>query len=113
MKYYEVAEITLNLNSKGYETGDEESSYMGPDYKKAICVCDEALSNWERLDYRDKKESAIEGRIYEIPDDTDINDKDEIINAICDACEYDTFFSHYPEDDFKKSQEKINALINA
>lgn len=43
MKYYEVAEITLNLNSKGYEMGDEESSYMGPDYKKAICVCDEAL----------------------------------------------------------------------
>lgn len=73
MEYYEVAEITLNLNSKGYEMGDEESSYMGPDYKKAICACDEALSNWERLDYRDKKESAIEGRIYEIPDDTDIN----------------------------------------
>ena len=39
MKYYEVAEITLNLNSKGYEMGDEESSYMGPDYKKAICAC--------------------------------------------------------------------------
>ena len=36
MEYYEVAEITLNLNSKGYEMGDEESSYMGPDYKKAI-----------------------------------------------------------------------------
>ena len=53
MKYYEVAEITLNLNSKGYEMGDEESSYMGPDYKKAICACDEALSNWDRLDYRD------------------------------------------------------------
>lgn len=86
---------------------------MGPDYKKAICACDEALSNWERLDYRDKKESAIEGRIYEIPDDTDINDGDEIINAICDACGYDTFLSHYPEDDIKKSQEKINALINA
>lgn len=106
MKYYEVAEITLNLNSKGYEMGDEESSYMGPDYKKAICVCDEALSNWERLDYRDKKESAIEGRIYEITDDTDINDKDEIINAICDACEYNTFFSHYPEDDLKKAKKK-------
>ena len=59
MKYYEVAEITLNLNSKGYEMGDEESQYMGPDYKKAICACDKALSNWERLDYRDKKESAI------------------------------------------------------
>lgn len=28
MKYYEVAEITLNLNSKGYEMGDEESSYI-------------------------------------------------------------------------------------
>lgn len=66
MKYYEVAEITLNLNSKGYEMGDEESSYMGPDYKKAIC-----------------------------------------------ACGYDTFFSHYPEDDLKKSQEKMNALINS
>ena len=38
MKYYEVAEITLNLNSKGYEMGDEESSYMGPDYKKPF-VC--------------------------------------------------------------------------
>lgn len=88
MKYYEVAEITLNLNSKGYEMGDEESSYMGPDYKKA-------------------------SRIYEILDDTDINDEDEIINAICDACGYDTFFSHYPEDDFKKSQEKMNTLINS
>lgn len=32
---------------------------------------------------------------------------------ICDACGYDTFFSHYPEDDFKKSQEKMNALINS
>lgn len=28
MEYYEVAEITLNLNSKGYEMGDEESSYF-------------------------------------------------------------------------------------
>lgn len=45
MKYYEVTEITLNLKSKGYEMGDEECSYMGPDYKKAICACDEALSN--------------------------------------------------------------------
>lgn len=26
MKYYEVAEITLNLKSKGYEMGDEESA---------------------------------------------------------------------------------------
>lgn len=112
MKYYEVTGITLNLNSKGYERGDEECSYMGSNYKKAICACDEALSNWERLDYRDKKESAIESRIYEIPDDTNISDEDEIINAICDACGYDTFFEHYPEDDFKKSQEKINALIN-
>lgn len=25
MEYYEVAEITLNLNSKGYEMGDEEA----------------------------------------------------------------------------------------
>lgn len=31
MKYYEVTEITLNLKSKGYEMGDEECSYMGPD----------------------------------------------------------------------------------
>lgn len=106
MKYYEVAEITLNLNSKGYEMGDEESSYMGPDYKKAICACDEALSNWDRLDYRDKKENAIEGRIYEIPDDTDINDEDEIINAICDACGYDTFFHIIRKTILKKAKKK-------
>ena len=37
MKYYEVAEITLNLNSKGYEMGDEESSYMGPEIGRASC----------------------------------------------------------------------------
>lgn len=98
MKYYEVAEITLKLKSKGYEMGDEECSYMGPDYKKAICACNEAVSNWYRLDYRDKKESAIEGRVYEIPDDTNINNEDEIINAICNTCEYDTFFKLYPED---------------
>lgn len=34
MKYYEVAEITLNLKSKGYEMGDEESSYMARITKK-------------------------------------------------------------------------------
>lgn len=39
MEYYEVAEITLNLNSKGYEMGDEESSYMGPGLQKShLCM---------------------------------------------------------------------------
>ena len=113
MEYYEVVDITLNLNSKGNEMGDGDDLYMGTDYKKALCACEEALYNWGRSDRRDQKKSAIEGRIYDIPDDTDINDEDEIINAICDACGYDTFFTHYPEDDFKKSQEKINALIKA
>lgn len=35
MKYYEVAEITLNLNSKGYEMGDED----GPGLQKShLCM---------------------------------------------------------------------------
>lgn len=106
MEYYEVAEITLNLNSKGYEMGDEESSYMGPDYKKAICACDEALSNWERLDYRDKKESAIEGRIYEIPDDTDINDEDEIITLYVTHADMTRFFHIIRKTILKKAKKK-------
>jgi hypothetical protein len=39
MEYYEVAEITLNLNSKGYEMGDEESLVYGPGLQKShLCM---------------------------------------------------------------------------
>ena len=36
MKYYEVAEITLNLNSKGYEMGDAVSYTHLDVYKRQI-----------------------------------------------------------------------------
>lgn len=39
----------------------------------------------------EKKRSYVEARIYDIPDDTDVSDEDELNNALIDCCGYDTF----------------------
>lgn len=58
---------------------DEQTEYEGIDIKKAIQAYERAINYTQR---------NVEIRVYTLPDDTDINDRDELINAICDAMGY-------------------------
>ena len=70
LKYYAVITNTDN---------DEWTEYEGVNLKEA-----------KQAYNRAKLQTAynIEIREYELPDDTDINDRDELVNAICDAIGY-------------------------
>ena len=83
MKLYEVVTAT--------KTGDEWTEYEGFDRAKALEALEEAKWNFEKYSTAKEKENEyVECKVYDIPDDIDINDKNEIINAICDCTGYDT-----------------------
>lgn len=77
MKYYTLTEIELRGNG---EYGDEFDSYAGFDFEKIM----EAYSN-----VRSNDKYALEIRAYELPNDIDVNDEDEISNAIVECAGYD------------------------
>lgn len=79
MKYYTATSTTKN------GTGDEFDTYAGLDKEKAI---DAAKRDWIHLTDREKRSTIIEVREYDLPDDIDINDEDELVNAMCDCCGY-------------------------
>lgn len=74
MKYYEVAIVGKN---------DEWTYYKGFDLEKAT----KTYYDYKGTEGKDK----IEARVYNIPDDTNIEDEDELTNAICDCLGYDPF----------------------
>lgn len=81
MKFYESVSIEL----RGNETGDEFTTYSGTDERKAL---EEAYAAWTRQSDFDKKHSTEEVRVYELSDDVNINDEDELANALGN-CGYD------------------------
>lgn len=83
MKLYNVVTAT--------KTGDEWTEYDGFDRAKAVEVLEEAQWKFEKYSTAKEKENQyVECRVYDIPDDIDINDENEITNAICDCTGYDT-----------------------
>ena len=84
MKFYEV----VTARKDGY---DEWTEYEGFDREKALKALEDAKWAFETYSTaKEKKNQYVECRVYELPDDIDINDKDEIINAICECTGYDT-----------------------
>lgn len=84
MKFYEV----VTARKDGY---DEWTEYEGFDREKALKALEDAKWAFEKYSTTKEKENQyVECRVYELPDDIDINDKDEITNAICECTGYDT-----------------------
>lgn len=88
MKIYEVT--TVNLMTNG-ELGDEYQSYLGFDFDSALTAKSKALDDYDRLSDYDKKRCIVECRVYNVPDDVNVNDEDDITEAICECIGYDEF----------------------
>lgn len=65
---------------------DEFDTYAGTDKEKAL---DAAKSDWNHLTNREKQNNFVEVREYDLPDDIDLDDRYELVNALCDCCGYD------------------------
>lgn len=86
MKIFEVTTVSIRQNG---EYGDEYQAYLGFDLEEATVAKEQALINYENASSRDQAQSVVEARVYEIADDTDINDIDAIIEAMCECSGYD------------------------
>lgn len=80
MKYYQVG-TTSN--------GDEFVSYEGTSLEESKKALEDERYAFENLHPSDKKHTVVWGKVYDLPDDTDLNDEDELINAICECTGYD------------------------
>lgn len=79
MKYYQIG-TTSN--------GDEYVSYEGASLEEAKKALEDERYAFENLHPYDKKRTEVWGRVYDLPDDVNLNDEDELINAICDCLGY-------------------------
>lgn len=86
MKFYITANVEIR---KDGEYGDEFQLYAGTDLKEAQDTKHRAEVNWSKATKRDQERSKILLMVYEIPDDTDLNDKDAVYNALCECVGYD------------------------
>lgn len=80
MKYYMVE--TERFNKRG-EAIDTWLYYEGTDLSLA-------KKEKERRESGDTEEYVTSIKVYTIPDDTDLNDTDSVINALVEAIGYDT-----------------------
>lgn len=87
MKIYAVTTI---------KNGDEYAEYLGADLNEALKAYDDAKTNYDvYLTSSEKTNAEVEARVYEIADNVDIEDTDELTNAIIDCCGYDEFAKSY------------------
>lgn len=83
MKYFEIVTITAT---------QEFTEWEGFDFATALREKEKALDYFGRgLTEHDRKDRSIECRVYTIPEDTDLSDKMEIADAICNCAGYDIF----------------------
>lgn len=82
MKFYETVNINLRNN------GDELQLYAGTDLEAAQEAKHRADVSWANATKRDQESTVIELRVYEIPDDTDINDQDAVVDALVECSGY-------------------------
>jgi hypothetical protein len=87
MKYYQIG--TTSFTNANTEDGDEYVSYAGISLADALEALENEKHAFKSLHEYDKKRTRVWGRIYDIPDETDINDEDEVLNAIIEAIGYD------------------------
>ncbi len=87
MKYYQVG--STKYAKLHTEDGDEFLSYEGISLEEAKKALEDEKYAFEKLHNYDKKRTVVWGRVYDIPDDTDITDENELINALCECIGYD------------------------
>lgn len=93
MKYYKIGSRKYT-NPKHTDYNDEWTSYEGFDFWKAWKALQEEKANYEcHLTKKEKELFEVLAEVYDLPDDIDTSDKDEVINALCDCCGYDDFSS--------------------
>lgn len=87
MKYYRVGSTScININ---IEEGDEFTSYEGTSFEDAKKALENEKWKFEKyLTQNEKKRTIVWGRVYDIPDDTDLNDEYALSNALCDCLGY-------------------------
>lgn len=91
MKYYKIGSRKY-VNAKHTDYNNEWISYEGFDFSKAWKALLEEKSNYESYLTKNEKELfEVLAEVYDLPDDIDTSDKDEVINALCDCCGYDDF----------------------
>lgn len=90
MKIYQVISGQYQMEGGSRTYGDEWEQYLGADFSAAKRALTEELS----VANNDEK-YYTEGRIFEIGDDIDVTDKDELTNALCDCNGFDTFYSDF------------------
>lgn len=84
---YVVEEFNIRKNG---EIGDGFDKYFGFDFSKALETYENLKSDYERLSEEEKRNETFELQVYRIPNDIDLEDENEIINAMCDSTGYDT-----------------------
>lgn len=83
MKYYEIVTI------RGL---DEDTEWKGFDLEEALKQKADALVYFERrFTASEKKKNSVDFRVYDLPDDIDINDEDAVFDAVSDCIGYDNF----------------------
>ena len=82
MKFYQIVTIKGN---------DEFTEWEGFDLETALEEKAKALNAFECLTAYDKKNSTLECRVYNLPDNTDISDRDALIDAIVESAGYNNF----------------------
>lgn len=88
MRVFEVANIDLRNNG---EFGDETQEYFGTNIDDAREAYQRACSYYDSLTDYDKKRTCIEARVYSIDGNVNVNDEDELTDALCDCIGYDFF----------------------
>lgn len=85
MKYYEIVEVdTVTTESWGIWEGTDEA--------EALKQKEKALFDFDYYHTKgEKSHRTLEFRVYEIPDDTDLTDKMEVAEALCECGGYDDF----------------------
>jgi hypothetical protein len=87
MKYYEVGTLTIyTRDSRGQmSTEDEFTAYSGTSLDEARKAYEQEVYKFDRyLTASEKKNAEVFAREYNLPDDIDINDEDEVFNALYD-----------------------------
>lgn len=82
MKFYQIVEVDT-------QTCEGWDIWEGFDFDEALKAKEKAISDFEYYHTpREKKVRVLEFRLYDIPDDTDIDDKMELAAV---ALDYDQF----------------------
>lgn len=104
MKLYVAVETEIIQNGEQGDSYDLSERLINPSEEQIKELIKKADDAYRALSRHDQKESLVEVQEYDLDDSTDITDEDEIINAMCNACGYNTPF-YIDLETIKKEEE--------